>query len=81
MAKRVIMYANPTGQEKQIAVTSLSRNIKAKHPLIRIQPYSSGEVALRIYYDHRESKNQEGAIQIDDGNLVEELLFQFCLKD
>ncbi len=48
---------------------------------MRIQPYSNGEIQLRIYYDHTSKKNEEAVIRVDDGQVIEELAFSFHLVE
>lgn len=59
LIKKKIIYANPAKTVKKITITSLNPNhLKVKNSEVTIQPYSNGEIQLRIYYDHTAGKSE-----------------------
>lgn len=72
LMKKKIIYANPTKTVKKITITTLTPDhLKVKNPQLSIQPYSNGEIQLRIYYDHTAGKTEQAIIRIDDGEVIE----------
>ena len=50
--------------------------MKIKYNRIEIKPYSNGEIPIRMYFDHTVGRNVEVRVRVDDGKVVEELVFQ-----